>query len=551
MWPAQAGDYAFRLTFRDASGQSRSESVRLNVPTAAASNNALRMGHAVRMGGQVSVRAWPGSANASIQWQQVDGPSVSLDTTNPLVAHFKAPTVERDTAIRLRASFNGGDSDEVVILVEKHQQARGVDSSSTWVFGGQAEHISRVYPYLSNSPHAANLVACVYDSSQTRSNPCLLSRLPVLAQETAGQLPTIDQVMNRVVVCHDWMGQNFRRFLEAHDSQGAFRRMLMSTTAVVIGAQVRPSFYYAATGAIYLDADNFWLTAEERDTVNEAPDYRSSFGKTLAYDMLGFYTEGNALIYGYYRSDARVNRTVADLFSEAGPLMYHELAHALDFLPPAAYPALNSNASLLANIGNRQSVSDRVTDSHPLVSSEMKKLGQIKFQDPKLVTDTEKGYTAQQVAGFFAPDFAVDEYAYSSPAEDVAMLYEEVLLTRLHAYRRNVAILPAIAPEGSAMSTAVVWGQRGRIGDPRLHPRARIVMGELAPWFNSNELAQLPLPTPMRAGETLSANLMLNGAPLRKPFAAGGAMPTAQQFALEQALTKRRHRHPAHGSHGH
>ena len=41
------------------------------------------------------------------------------------------------------------------------------------------------------------------------------------------------------------------------------RRMLAATTAIVIGGRVRPSFYWSATGAIYLDASYLWLTPEQ------------------------------------------------------------------------------------------------------------------------------------------------------------------------------------------------------------------------------------------------------------------------------------------------
>jgi hypothetical protein len=56
------------------------------------------------------------------------------------------------------------------------------------------------------------------------------------------------------------MGEVFERFLRTQDTSGDIRRMLNSVTAMVIGAHIRPSFYLAGTGAIYLDARVFWLT---------------------------------------------------------------------------------------------------------------------------------------------------------------------------------------------------------------------------------------------------------------------------------------------------
>ncbi|MBB5204819.1 hypothetical protein HNQ51_002133 [Inhella inkyongensis] len=544
----QSGHYGFSVSFTDANNQPQTRQVSLDVPAASAAPLVVaRTSHSVRMGGKVSIRAWPAagvSAN-NLRWTQIEGPTVTLDTQDPLVAYFTAPTVGQDTPIRLRvtAQVNGrSDSAEATVLVERHEQAPSTSKTHLW----PKQHISRVYPYLANGPHAANLVPCVFDASQQEADLCTLSRLPLLAQETQGQLPTIDQVMNRVLVSHDWMGANFRRFLEAHDTHGDFRRMLMSTTAVVIGAQVRPSFYFGVTGAIHLDADNFWLTPEERDTINEAPDYRGAFGRELQYDMLWRYTKSNASIYSYYDPNQRVSRPIADLLAEAGPLMYHELAHALDFVPPATYGALNGSKTLWGTIEPRynanQLVSDHAEGQYPLRSAEMKSLGQVKFQGVK-ATAAHNAYTPEQIISFFAPDLATDEYAYSSPNEDAAMTFEEVLLARRLGYRRDVAITPAIQASDTGRTIMVRWGQRGRIGDTRMHARARLILSEMAPWFDLTEIGLLPAPTPMRAGESWSANMVLDGEAMRKPFAAGGPLPTREELGLFRKEMKRQRHH--------
>ena len=74
-------------------------------------------------------------------------------------------------------------------------------------------------------------------------------------------------------------GQRFKEFLETMDPHGDFKNLLRATTAIVISYDVRPSYYWVVTGAIHLDPDNLWLTPDERDTINQAPDYRASFGE--------------------------------------------------------------------------------------------------------------------------------------------------------------------------------------------------------------------------------------------------------------------------------
>jgi hypothetical protein len=58
----------------------------------------------------------------------------------------------------------------------------------------------------------------------------------------------------------------------------------------------------------------------------------------------------------------------------------------------------------------------------------------------------------------------------------------------------------------------VRWGQRGRVGDTNVKPRAQFVVGKLAPWVlsaNPNAVLDLPLPLQMRPGESWTGNLAL------------------------------------------
>ena len=153
--PPAAGLYAFNVAFNDPAGTPRTHNVAIDVAAnVAASLITVRASHSVRMGGNVSVRAWPaaGSAVQSITWTQLEGPAVSLNTSDPFVAIFAAPTVGADTAIRLRATLTtaGGatDSDEVLVLVERHAQASPNDAGAPWA----GEHVSRVLPLSHHQP---------------------------------------------------------------------------------------------------------------------------------------------------------------------------------------------------------------------------------------------------------------------------------------------------------------------------------------------------------------------------------------------------------------
>jgi hypothetical protein len=553
--PPAAGSYAFRLSFRDPAGADRTQDVTVAASGAAAATQlTLRVSQSVRMGGKVSVRAWPtlagGETFESITWTQVEGPAVTLDTRDPYVALFVAPDVAGDTPIRLRATLRTTsgltDTDEALVLVERHVQAPASDADAVW--GG--DHVSRVYAFKRTGPYAAVLAGCVYESNLryrgAQQNTCALTRLPFLAQDSGGGVPTVEQVMDRVVVSHDWLGRNFEDFLRTQDTRGDFRRMLNSVTAVVLGAQVRPSFYYPLTGAIYLDGNNFWLTPDERDTVNEAPDFRSDFGSDLQYSDLWRYTQNNRSIFVFFSPRSRVNRDVSYLLNESGWLMFHELGHALDFLPPSQYAGLNRTLDPWGNIGpryaNRQLTSDLVTAAFPLQSPEMAGLGQVKFQGLS-ASATQRSYTPDQVAGFFSADRATDEYNYSTTREDVAMSLEEFLMQHRLGILRDKAILDKITSTTTSSTAIVRWGQRGRVGQPDIKPRVRAIVEQLMPWLNPNDVEALPAPLALRAGESWSANLAVPAIPRAARLQA--AEPTLLelwQFQKEvQRVAQRRH----------
>lgn len=552
--PPQPGSYAFQVRFTDPAGVLRSETVPLAVAAAeaAAAQLALRASHSVRMGGKVSVRAWPtlpeGDSVKAVTWTQIEGPAVELDTKTSRLALFTAPQVGRDTLIRLRATLHTANglsaSDEVMVLVEHHVQAPATDTAAMWA----GEHVPRVYPYQASGPYSGVLKRCVYDAAiymeGPRYNLCTLGMLPLLAQDTAGDTPTVERVMSRVLVSHDWLGRNFEAFLRTQDTQGDFRRMLNSVTAIVLSTQVRPSFYYAGTGAIYLDGDSFWLTPEERDTVNEAPDYRSDFGNGLQFDSLWRYVQNGKSIFAYFDPRARITRTMDDVRNESAWLMYHELSHALDYLPPSAYGGLLRNRSVWDNIYPRYEnyllTSDTVPAAYPLTSTVMAGLGQVLFRGAT-ATAGQKAYTAAQVAAEFSADLATDDYSYSTPFEDVAMTLEEVLMQRRLGIRRDFAITDAFDAQASSSATAIVrWGQRGRVGEAAIKPRARAIAQALTPWFDTAELDLLPAPTPLRAGESWSANLEQPAVP-RQARAPGAAPTLLELWQFDRELQRMRH----------
>jgi hypothetical protein len=526
---ASVGLVRLRADVRMTDGSTSSVTADINVGAApVGSHVTVRADHAVRPGADTSVRAWPtlaaGETLSKIVWTQLSGPSVTMDTSTERVLMFRAPAAGSGTTLRFRAtmttSSGGQDQDEVTI---------GLDRAPATPDGSLFDNVARVHPYRSAGLYTSVLARCTWDTGlfyldNARNNLCTAGTLPLLETEAGpGAIPSVAQVMGRVLVSHDVLGANFEQFLLTQDPHGDFRRLLGATTAIVLGSHVRPSFYFSATGAIYLDANNLWLGAAERDLVTEVPDYRLAFDDALNYSAFGRQVRNNAYVRRAFPSTERNTRTIDELVYALGRLLYHELAHAGDFFPPSARtldPARSIWANAVSRIDASVLPSDMLAAQYPLVSVEMKALGQVLYLGAT-PTAVQKAYTAAQVGGFFASDRASDDYAYaiqsgSNSREDLALLFEEFMMGHRHGVQFDAAYTNLATDSMTDEQVLVAWGQRGRITEPSIKPRAKLVLQQIAPWIATAAVDALPAPLMMRPGVSWEGNLVLGGSAMVK-----------------------------------
>jgi hypothetical protein len=523
--PGATGTVRLRADVHLADGSSASSTADIVVSAApGGSFVTVRADHSVRPGSATSVRAWPtlvGTDTVSdIVWTQLEGPTVTMDTSNNRLLMFTAPKAATDTVLKFRAvmttSSGGQDQDDVTV---------GVESQGAKPNGYMFESTERVHPYRSVGLYGAVLTRCVYDISlfyvdSGNNNFCSVATLPLLQGEAGpGAIPSVAQIMGRVLVSHDFLGANFEQFLLTQDPQGDFRRLLSGVSAIVLGSHVRPSYYTAATGAIYLDANNLWLTPEQRDVVTEVPDYRLAFDDALNYSAFGRLVKLNSYARRSFPSTARVTRSTDELVLEIGRLLYHELSHASDFFPSTQRtlnPAVSIYANVIGRISAKTLASDALATQYPLQSAEMKALGQVLFQGAA-ASDAQKAYSGADVGRFFGADRASDDYAYSiyqdnNSREDLAMLFEEFMMSYRHGVLYDIAFTSLFTPGMSSEQVIVGWGQRGRIAEPAIKPRIKLVLQRIAPWIDPAVVDSLPAPVMMRAGTSWDANLAISPA---------------------------------------
>ncbi len=548
----QTGTIGLRADVTLADGTSTSGTASITVGAAQTNSYVtVRADHSVRVDTSTSVRAWPvltgGQTVSKISWSQIAGPTVTMDTRDPEVLIFTTPNVTADTLLKFRATLTTSsgriDYDDVAI---------GIDRQAARPEGFLFEQTARVHPYRQASQYAGALTRCAYDISlyytpSGQSNFCPSSNLPLLAAEAGpGGVPTVAQVMGRVLVSHDFLGANFEQFLLTQDPHGDFRRLLASVSAVVIGSHVRPSFYNPATAAIYLDAGQLWLTSQQLDVVTEVPDYRTDFGNELNFNVAGRAVKNNTYARASFDYRRRGERGIDTLVPELGRLLYHELAHAGDFLPATdrnINPALSIWNHVALRLTRLSLVSDALAAAYPLTSQEMRGLGQVQFIGAK-ATPEQRAYTAADAGRFFGGDVASNDYAYaingtSNSREDLAMLFEEFMMVYRHNIRYDLAFTNVYTEGMTTENLTVAWGQRGRIAEPAIKPRVKLVLNRVAPWIDQTEVDRLPAPVMMVPGTTWGQNLTV-GASFASRSSASMIESAAERAARARADVRQR-----------
>ena len=545
--PALGETYRFELSYQDGLGSNFSHSLQVQggaVPSAEALT--LRGEPSVMAGGKTSLRATHTKLSeadweaATVQWSQLAGPTVDLGETTKKRVLFTAPATAVDSMLRLQASITLASGAKLSGQFNLLLQAPPADAPADALFGAK-DPASRVYPYLAQgpqNPYAAALDECIYNPRLSNANLCTLGKLPLLGQATAGQVPTVEQVMQRVLVSNDWMGEVFERFLREQDQFGDYRRMLASVTSIVIGGRVRPAFYWSATGAIYLDASSLWLTPEQRDTVSETPDPRSNNGALLGYATPWRYVKDNQHAYNSLAREPRLSRPLSEVVYALGSLLYHELTHAADFMPPRLHASLPTDKRVY-QAGPARGLSQNLYEQYPFYSREMQGLAKV-LSFGAAPSALQIAYSPAEIVHFFSMDRVNDDYAYSVQdgqgfsREDAAMLAEETMMQLRYGVLRDFAVSNKLLDGALSADLIVSWGQRGRIGEAAIRPRAKLVLAEAMPWVDTALVDTLAPPMQLRAGQSWGANLD------QAALAAGKVRPlSAQQRLNEREQTTR------------
>lgn len=337
---------------------------------------------------------------------------------------------------------------------------------------------SNIFVYDSQSKYKKVLRSCA--GTKSVSGSCTLNTLPFLAQESS--VPTKEQIMARVVVSHAWMGERFSQMLDVLPDD--IKVLLGAVTAIVIDDDIIPSYYWGLTGAMYIDPRYLWLSPEEANTITQKEDYRSDFSSELIFIEAARYVLNGEYASEYVEIDSGKSRTIAGITYSLAGLLYHELAHANDYFPPALRSTVNSNLSVVETIYalESNSVTTELYNIYPLTSQALYDMGQVMYQGTS-ATLAQKQTTAQDMGALFMDDYAADMYAYSNSAEDTAMLFQLAMMKYHYNIEQDTAFLVAPTKTEDLVCTDYIvgWGERNSIAYESVAQRAIFVTEKILP----------------------------------------------------------------------
>ena len=341
---------------------------------------------------------------------------------------------------------------------------------------------SNTHAYVSNGKYASVLAFCAGIKDENSS--CTLETLPFIAQELAekNDVPTTEMIMRRVVVSHDWMGKRFEEMLNILDDD--IKLLLGAVTAIVIDDDIIPSYYWGLTGAMYIDPRYLWLTPEEAANIIKKDDFRSEFSNKLQFLEYAQSTINGQSAYRFFSLDQNETRSTSDITIPLASVLYHELAHANDFFPPYLRDEVILSESVLNNIISifPQNISNKLYETYPLTSEELLAMGNVMYKGEE-ATSLQQSVTATNMGTLFKEDNAVTNYAYSSPFEDTATLFENAMMKLHYNVEIDYAFLEKpIKTENLICDDYIVgWGIKNRIAQEDVKRRSLFVTQKIFP----------------------------------------------------------------------
>lgn len=362
---------------------------------------------------------------------------------------------------------------------------------------------SKFMPFDEFSIYQDVLSNCI--AAQDVNSSCSFNELPLLAMQHQNTI-SVTNILQRTVVSHQWMGERFEQVLSALPSE--LLSLFASVAAIAISDDIRHSYFHPRTATIYLDPAYLWLTNAEKVTIQKTDDSRSDPDKDLSFDlhsrhlddldfvMLSRYVKEGKYAWNYYNLDGDEERGLSQIIHRTARLLLHELAHANDYFPSQYINSFerHEKPDNVSQVYKHEWTSTQLENNFPLSSSILFDLAKVTFGGEK-ANSNQMLLTALDVGQIFEADIANDDYNYQNYREDVAMLFEEAMMSILFGIQRDISFTNQ-SQDRVCDQFVVSWGERGRIGHANIKPRLELVLGSISNLPNISELVDA-IPSPI------------------------------------------------------
>jgi hypothetical protein len=282
------------------------------------------------------------------------------------------------------------------------------------------------------------------------ANPEVLERcqLPYVDVPSIPREDQVESILGSTLISHDWQRERFKSFLLK--TRPEIISMLNCVKGVAISSDIRPSFYYSPSGAIYLDARYFAATQEEAGTVSTNPDAREQNFDQI--DLLFFTVD---TLKPQTNEEAR--------YLDLESLMAHELAHACDFKAEAV------NGRYLSE------------DLPVAPENAVYHLAQWLYFGNAGAKARLSQYSPAEIGKSFEESPIVDIYGYGNRFEHLAMMVQNHLAFEFDGNNRVDLLTDNPKANQNLREFPIYWGMTGKFCQPDLFAKGREMTERVVP----------------------------------------------------------------------
>ena len=242
-----------------------------------------------------------------------------------------------------------------------------------------------------------------------------------------------------------------------------------------------------------------------------------SLAADLQFEFFRRFLRGQNYAWNNYSLSDESERSIEDIVVPLARLLFHELAHANDFLPHAQWSRVDRSLKFIDAIDSIRAhwVSDALQGQLPLNSQELIALADVRFRNAT-PTQEQTEVTSEYAGALLQNDGANYFYGYLTPREDLAGLFTAVMMKQHYDVDTDIAFVDKPdSEEPSCADYLVGWGVRHRLSNPTVIERTRFVVDRLLQ--NPAQINALldglsEQEVFMREGESWCANLYLDNA---------------------------------------